>query len=60
MMLRHEFITRIDSKNKEVILIGVFNCDCSLLSNIANTTKKLGEIMNTYHYNRRNHEHISL
>ena len=49
-----ELIIKIDSENKEVILIGDFNCDWSLLSNNkANaSTKKLAEIMNTYQFNQ--------
>jgi hypothetical protein len=47
-------ITQMDSENKEVILIGYFNCDWSLFANNeANAhTNILSEIMNTLQFER--------
>ena len=47
-MFKRNLITQIDSENKEVILVGDFNCNCSpLANNKANDqTKILAEATN--------------
>ena len=52
LSIYEELIARLDNENKEVILIGDFNCDWSRLANneASNATKKLAETTNIFQF----------